>query len=147
VAGLLGSLAVLADSAALAWTQTRLVLDIAAAYGRDPADPERVAEVLVLRRVHGNLDHARAALAAAADDGHPGTSRTFDQGAYDEGAGDGTGRFAVPVMRLGGRAIARLVIGRRAARVVPGASAVLTAVTAARSTQRLAARAVRFYRP
>jgi hypothetical protein len=142
MAGLLGSLAVLADSAALAWTQTRLVLDIATAYGHDPADPERVAEVLTLRRVHRDLDHARAALAAAADDG-----RTADRRTYDEATGDGAGRLAVPVVRLGGRVLARLVIGRRAARVVPGASAVLTAVTAARSTERLAARAVRFYRP
>ena len=41
VAGLAGSLAVLAEPTSLTWTQAKLVLHIATAYGQDPTDPFR----------------------------------------------------------------------------------------------------------
>jgi uncharacterized protein (DUF697 family) len=131
VAGLVGPLAVLADSAALAWTQARMVLDVAAAYGRDPADPERAAEILALQGVHPDLDRARAALAAARESADDGPAAT---------------RLVVPMARMAGRALAWMTVARRVSRLVPGAGAVLTGVAAARSTERLAARATRFYR-
>jgi hypothetical protein len=51
--------------AASAWTQAALVLDIAAAYGQDPTDPRRAADLLVLTRVHPTHEAAADALAAA----------------------------------------------------------------------------------
>ncbi|MEU8618983.1 hypothetical protein [Streptomyces sp. NPDC048623] len=56
-------------------SQARTVLELAALAGRDPADPERAAELLVLQGVYADTDTARAALAAdrapapAPDDG------------------------------------------------------------------------------
>jgi uncharacterized protein (DUF697 family) len=131
VAGLVGSLGVLADSAGLAWLQARLVLDVAAAYGRDPAEPERAAELLTLMRVHPDLGGARAALAAAQAANHDGEGRS---------------RLVAQLARAAGTALLKARIARRTARIVPGAGAALTAVLDARSTERLAARATKFYR-
>ncbi|MFJ3903615.1 hypothetical protein [Streptomyces sp. NPDC090025] len=44
-------------------SQARTVLELAALAGRDPVDPERAAELLVLQGVYGEVDDARAALA------------------------------------------------------------------------------------
>ncbi len=46
VAALSGAFAPATSMVAAAWTQTALVLEVAAAYGVDPSDEERVAEVL-----------------------------------------------------------------------------------------------------
>ncbi|HEV7898638.1 MAG TPA: EcsC family protein, partial [Planosporangium sp.] len=138
VAGLLGPLAVFAGTAALLRTQARLVLDIAAAYGRDPTDRERAAELLVLLRVHPDLAAAREALAAARE-------------AADNGPGAGSNgnqppQVTVPLVRVAGRALVRTAAARQAARIVPGAGAALTAILDGRSTELLAARATEFYR-
>jgi hypothetical protein len=138
VAGLLGPLAVLAETGALLWTQTRLVLDIAAAYGRDPADPERAVELLVLLRVHPDLTSAREAVTAARE-------------AVANGPGAGEDRerspqVTLPLVRLAGRALVRMTTARRAARLVPGAGAAFTAILNGRATEQLAARATKFYR-
>ncbi|WP_259275884.1 hypothetical protein, partial [Micromonospora chalcea] len=60
-----GMFAPVAELAAVLWTQANLVLHLAAAYGRDPAHPDRAAELLVLTLVHPDDGTARAALAAA----------------------------------------------------------------------------------
>ncbi|NED53829.1 hypothetical protein G3I24_23400, partial [Micromonospora aurantiaca] len=60
-----GLFAPVAELAAVLWTQANLVLHLAAAYGRDPAHPDRAAELLVLTLVHPDDGTARAALAAA----------------------------------------------------------------------------------
>jgi hypothetical protein len=138
VAGLLGPLAVLAETGALLWTQTRLVLDIAAAYGRDPADPERAVELLVLLRVHPDLTSAREAVTAARE-----------AAANGPGAGEDRERspqVTLPLVRLAGRALVRMTTARRAARFVPGAGAAFTAILNGRATEQLAARATKFYR-
>ncbi|MFF6772158.1 hypothetical protein ACFY8W_01175 [Streptomyces sp. NPDC012637] len=44
-------------------SQTRSVLELAALEGKDPADPERAAELLVLQGVYEDTDAARVALA------------------------------------------------------------------------------------
>ncbi|MET8505141.1 hypothetical protein ABZV60_10865 [Streptomyces sp. NPDC004787] len=58
-------------------SQARTVLELAALTGRDPGDPERAAEFLVLQGVYADTDAARAALAVLApEDGEdPGESR------------------------------------------------------------------------
>ncbi|MEV7565591.1 hypothetical protein [Streptomyces tanashiensis] len=59
-------------------SQVRTVLEIAATEGRDPADPERAAELLVLQGVYEDTAKARAALDAhsAAPRTPPGRGRT-----------------------------------------------------------------------
>ncbi|CAM5667214.1 hypothetical protein GCM10010222_16860 [Streptomyces tanashiensis] len=59
-------------------SQVRTVLEIAATEGRDPADPERAAELLVLQGVYEDTARARAALDAhsAAPPPRPGPGRT-----------------------------------------------------------------------
>ncbi|MEY9934978.1 hypothetical protein ABH926_009649 [Catenulispora sp. GP43] len=44
--------------------QIKMTLRMAAASGRDPQDPERAAELLVIMGVHGDVTHAAAALKA-----------------------------------------------------------------------------------
>jgi hypothetical protein len=134
VAGLLGPLAVFVETPALLWTQARLVLGVAAAYGRDPADPERAVELLALLGVHPDLSTARQAVAAARA-----------AAANGAGAHDG-GRVSLPLVRVAGRALTRMAIARQATRVMPGAGAALTWVLDGQSTERLAARATKFYR-
>jgi hypothetical protein len=135
VAGLVGPLAVFAETAALLWLQARLVLDIAAVYGRDPADPDRATELLTLLRVHPDATTALQALAAARE-------------IVDDGPGGGSDapRMTVPLIRVAGRAVVRMSTARQAARIVPGAGAALTAILDGRSTELLAARASKLYR-
>ena len=50
------------DIVLLAWIQSRLVFFVAAAYGFDPHDPMRPAELLVLRDLYPDPQTAREAL-------------------------------------------------------------------------------------
>ena len=50
------------DVVLLAWIQSRLVFFVAAAYGFDPHDPMRPAELLVLRDLYPDPQTARQAL-------------------------------------------------------------------------------------
>ena len=50
------------DLVLLAWIQSRLVFFVAAAYGFDPHDPMRPAELLVLRDLYPDPQTARQAL-------------------------------------------------------------------------------------
>ncbi|MGW4893050.1 hypothetical protein ACWEQL_12425 [Kitasatospora sp. NPDC004240] len=47
-------------------TQSRMMLELGALTGRDPTDPDRAAELLVIQGVYPDEERARAALAAAA---------------------------------------------------------------------------------
>jgi hypothetical protein len=125
VAGLVGPLAVLVDTAAALWTDAQLVLGIAAAYGHDPTDRHRAAELLVLLRLHPDLRRARAALEA--------------------GPTDDRSRLVAPLARLAGRGLLRRAAARRASKLVPGGGALFAAIADARDAERLAARAVAFY--
>ncbi|MGX4657809.1 hypothetical protein ACWCHM_29420 [Micromonospora sp. SCSIO 07396] len=135
-AAVAGLFAPLAELAAVLWTQSALVLHVAAAYGRDPADPERAVELLVLTRVHPDADSARAALDAARAADGPG------DGPWPRAA-EAAWRLAAPLAaQAGGWAALRL-----AARLLPGAAVLATAAGDAAATDLLAARAVASYRP
>ena len=60
--GIGGFITVVPDIVLLAWIQSRLVFFIAAAYGFDPRDPMRPAELLVLRDLYPDPETARRAL-------------------------------------------------------------------------------------
>jgi hypothetical protein len=139
ITGLAGALTVLVDVAALAWTQASLVLHVAAAYGRDPADPQRAAELLVLWQVHPSVEAGRLAVDAAHDpQAHPRTN--------PQSPAQPLIRLARPAYRLARTGVLPVSVVQRAARLVPGAGAVVGALADARSVERLAARAVQFYR-
>jgi uncharacterized protein (DUF697 family) len=125
-AGLVGPAGLVVEAAGVAWLQAKLVLHLAAAYGHDPEDRRRAAELLVLQRVHGTVETAEEAVRAA---------ERRDPG-----------RATAPLARMAGAGLLRAAAARLARRFVPGAGMVVGSVTAARSTERLAARAVQYYR-
>ncbi|QDY11221.1 hypothetical protein FJK98_32195 [Micromonospora sp. HM134] len=135
-AAVAGLFAPLAELVAVLWTQSALVLHVAAAYGRDPADPERAVELLVLTRVHPDADSARTALDAARAADGPG------DGPWPRAA-EAAWRLAAPLAaQAGGWAALRL-----AARLLPGAAVLATAAGDVAAADLLAARAVARYRP
>ena len=131
-----GMFAPVAELAAVLWTQANLVLHLAAAYGQDPAHPDRAAELLVLTLVHPDDGTARAALAAAlaADEPADGPWGRVAQAAW---------RLATPVAAQAGGWLGL----RLAARRLPGAAALAAAIGGTATAERVAARAVARYRP
>lgn len=130
LAGLVGTPGHLLDLLGVTWSEARVVLHIAAAYGWDPVDPERAADLLVLRHIHPSREVALAALQAAT------TGRRVPL------AGGLAWRLAqFAALPLGGR------LGRRlASRLVPGAGALLGLAGNTANLDDLAARAQALYR-
>jgi hypothetical protein len=132
--GVGGLLTVVPDVVALAWIQSRLVFFMAAAYGYDPHDPMRPAELLVLRNLYPDPQTARQAL--------DGIGRTVAE-AY---VGDKLerGREQAMLSRL------LLFVGKRTAtraarRLIPGVAIAFNAVANERDTRALADKAMKFY--
>ncbi|GGO07721.1 hypothetical protein GCM10011576_12590 [Micromonospora parathelypteridis] len=135
-AALAGLFAPLAELASVLWTHANLVLHLAAAYGKDPADPARAVELLVLTQVHPDPASARAALAAAEQAGDP------VDGAWPRAA-EAAWRLAAPLTaQASGWVALRLV-----ARLLPGAAVLAAALGDAAAADRLAARTAAAYRP
>jgi hypothetical protein len=124
----------------LAWTQARMVLHIAAAYGHDPAAGERATDLLVLQKVHKVAETARVALGVAA--GRERASRLFAQTA---------GQPLTRVMVKLGVKLAQMAGVRTAkhmvAKIVPGAAIVLGTWVNSAATTDLARRARQRYGP
>lgn len=139
VSGAAGLPGAVVDTGVLAWTQARMVLHVAAAYGLDPAHPDRATDLLVLQRVHTAVEKARLALRVAA--GHERSSELFT------GAGDAS--MSRVMLQLGMR-LARMAgvrsVKRMAAKVVPGAAVVLGTWANSTATTDLARRAGAHYR-
>jgi uncharacterized protein (DUF697 family) len=133
VTGLGGMAGIIPDLVALAWIQSRLVFHVAAAYGFDPADPMRPAELLVLHGIYPDPVTARAALDGI---GRP-VAIAYAQRSF--GAAD-----RALVARLA-RMVGRETTQRVAGRFIPGVASVLNAVTNERDTRALANRAIRLY--
>ncbi|XTZ15827.1 hypothetical protein ACQSSU_31350 [Micromonospora echinospora] len=134
-AAVAGLFAPLAELAAVLWTQSGLVLHLAAAHGRDPVDPERAVELLVLTRVHPDAESARTALAAAraeTGEGEPPWDRVAEA----------AWRLATPLAAQAGGWLAL----RLASRLLPGAAALATAAGNSAAVERLAARTITAYR-
>ena len=114
--GVGGFVTILPDLAALAWIQSRLVFFVAAAYGFDPRDPMRPAELLVLRDLYPDPATARRAL-----DGVGATVAEAYIGSKLEREEALARRLAVMVGRTGVR--------RVAGRLVPGFAIMFNAVS------------------
>ncbi|MFJ2086669.1 hypothetical protein ACIOBK_29345 [Micromonospora chokoriensis] len=135
-AALAGFFAPLAELTSVLWTHANLVLHLAAAYGKDPAHPDRAVELLVLTQVHPDAASAEAALAAAQEAGDP-VEKGWPR------AAEAAWRLAAPLTaQAGGWVALRLV-----ARLLPGAAMLAAALGDAAAADRLAARAVAVYRP
>jgi hypothetical protein len=130
--GVGGIITAIPDLAGLAWIQTRLVFFVAAAYGFDPRDPMRPAELLVLTGLYEDVHEARAAL-----DGL-GTPMAA---AY---IGNKLQREETLALRLA-RMVGKRAVRRVAWRFIPVAAIVFNAVANERDTRALADRAIRFY--
>jgi hypothetical protein len=120
------------DLVALAWIQSRLVFYVAAAYGYDPHDPMRPAELLVLLDFYPDPQTARKAL-----DGIGGTVVQAYVGSKlqrDEA-------LALRLAKMLGVRSARKLAGR----LIPGVAIAFNAIGNERRTRALADRAIRFY--
>jgi hypothetical protein len=139
VSGATGLSGAVLDLGVLAWTQSRMVLHIAAAYGLDPAAGERATDLLVLQRVHKATSNARLALGVAA--GRERASRLF--------AGMGARPLGGAMVKLGLR-LSQMAGVRAAkrlfAKMVPGAAAALGTWVNSAATRDLADRARLRYR-
>jgi EcsC protein family len=122
------------DIVLLAWIQSRLVFFVAAAYGFDPHDRMRPAELLVLRDLYPDPQTARHAL--------DGIGRTVAE-AY-VGTKVERGREQAMLSRL------LMFVGKRTAtraarRLIPGVAILFNAAANERDTRALADRAIKFY--
>jgi hypothetical protein len=132
VTGVGGVITFLPDLVGLVWIQSRLVFFVAAAYGYDPRDPMRPAELLVLTRLYDDVHEARAAL--------DGIGRTMVE-AY---VGSRLQREEALAMRLA-KMVGKRGVRRFAGRLIPVAAVAFNAVANERDTRALADRAIRFY--
>jgi hypothetical protein len=134
--GVGGLVTVLPDLASLLWVQSRLVFYVAAAYGHDPTDPQRPAELLVLRDLYADVAEARAAL--------DGTGRRLAEAMVDKSLRGGRRDAALvtQLLRFAGKRGARAI----AARGIPGFAILFNAVSNERDTRALADRTIAFYR-
>ena len=130
--GVGGFLTMIPDLMALAWIQSRLVFFIAAAYGFDPEDPMRPAELLVLQGLYADPATARQAL--------DGVGKTVVEAAVRSRMNkDET--LVSKLARMVGKRVGKRVAGR----MIPGFAIIFNAVGNERDTRALADRAIRFY--
>ena len=132
--GVGGFYTVLPDIALMLWIQSRMVFYIAAAYGFDPRDRMRPAELLVLWDLFDDPPAARHALDGA---GGPlavsATTRKLEQG--------NEARLTERLMRAGAKHGGRRLGGK----LIPGFAIFANSIGNERSTRALADDAIRFY--
>jgi hypothetical protein len=133
--GIGGFITFVPDLVLLAWIQSRLVFFVAAAYGYDPHDPMRPAELLVLRDLYTDPHTARQAL--------DGMGKTVAE-AYVGGKLEGTRRDEAALGRLL-KFVGKRGVSRAARRLIPGVAIAFNAVANERDTRALADKAIRFY--
>jgi hypothetical protein len=145
VSGSIGLPGAVVDLATLAWTQSRLVLHLAAVYGVDPTHPDRATELLVLQRVHKATEAARLALGVA--QGREGVGSALARASGTAGrrapVGRALGRLSWKLAQMAGmRAVRKL-----AAKAIPFASIIFGAWANSSSVNDLAGRTLAQYRP
>ncbi|MEH0841610.1 EcsC family protein [Micromonospora sp. CPCC 205711] len=139
VSGVAGLPGAVIDVGVLAWTQARLVLHVAAAYGSDPVHPDRATDLLVLQKVHKVAESARLALGVAA--GRERAGALFGRGAQSP-LGKVMLQLGVRLARMAGVRAAKRIF----AKVVPGAAIILGTWANSSATKDLAERARALYR-
>jgi hypothetical protein len=127
-----GFITFIPDLVGLAWIQSRLVFYVAAAYGFDPRDPMRPAELLVLTGLYPDPKTARAAL--------DGMGTTMAE-AYIGSRLQRDEALAARLLKMVGKRGGRRVAGR----LIPFFAIAFNAVANERDTRALADRAIKFY--
>jgi hypothetical protein len=130
--GVGGFITLVPDLVGLAWIQSRLVFFIAAAYGFDPRDPMRPAELLVLNGLYNTPGEARAALdgiGATLVESYVGSKLTRDE------------TLAYKLAKSVGKSSTKKFAGR----LIPGFAIAFNSVANRRDTNALAKRAIAFY--
>jgi hypothetical protein len=130
--GVGGFVTMVPDLVALAWIQARLVFYVAAAYGYDPRDPMRPAELLVLHDFYPDPPTARRALdgiGSTVVEAYVGSRLQRDEA------------LALRLAKMVGVRSARKLAGR----MVPGFAIAFNAIGNERRTRALADKAIRFY--
>jgi hypothetical protein len=135
--GLGGWTTTAADLVALAWIQSRMVFFVAAAYGFDPRDRMRPAELLVLTDVYTDVMAARDALDGAGR--HMALAYAESRMAGRSGRRDN--RLLVSLTAFVGRHAAEHGLGRW----IPFIGAPINAIANELDTRRLADKAILFY--
>jgi hypothetical protein len=125
---------VIPDLAASGWIQSRMVFHIAAAYGFDPTDRMRPAELLVLWQLYDDPVQAREAL----DGAGRSIARSAAQNATSRSDQEA---LLARLARAGANRGARHLAGR----MIPGVAIVFNAVGNERATRELADEAITFY--
>ena len=131
--GVGGIVTIVPDLAAAAWIQSRCAFFVAAAFGYDPRDPMRPAELLVLQELYPDVATARAAL--------DGTGRRVVEQMIDNKLAGHDEALAARLARMVGKS----AVKRVGARLIPGLAIAFNAVGNERDTRALADRAIRFY--
>lgn len=139
VSGAAGLPGAVVDVGVLAWTQARMVLHLAAAYGHDPAHEDRATDLLVLQKVHKVAQTARLALGVAAGRERAGALLSRSGGAP---LGRVMLRLGVKLAQMAGVRAAKRIF----AKVVPGAAIILGTWANSSATKDLAERATALYR-
>ena len=132
--GLGGGFSAAADFVALLWIQSRMVFYVAAAYGYEPRDPMRPAELLTLQGVYPSATEARAAL--------DGVGKRLAQALVERAVYSRSDRsLARRLARYAGKRIAR----RYAGKLIPLIVAPLGAMQNAAATKELGEAALAYY--
>jgi len=131
VTGIGGMVTLIPDLVGLAWIQSRLVFFVAAAYGYDPHDRMRPAELLVIQGLYADVAAARAAL---------------------DGVGSSIAETYIGSKLQRDEALAKKLMvmvsksaGKKVGRLIPGFAIAFNAVSNRRDTNALAKRAIKFY--
>ena len=131
-AGVGGMVTLVPDLIALAWLQARMVFYVAGAYGWDPRDPMRPAELLALTRLYSDPAGARAAL--------DGVGRTVAEH-YVGSKFQRDEALATRMLKMVGKGGAKKVAGK----LIPGFAIAFSAVSNRRDMNELGKRATGFY--
>lgn len=135
VMGIGGVITMLPDMVAAVWIQSRMVFFVAAAYGYDPTDRMRPAELLVLYGLYDDPPAARAALDGAGRRLAEAAAARALAGREDETL---LARLTAMVVKRGAT--------RLAGRAVPGVAIIANAIGNEQGVRELANRAIAFYR-
>ncbi len=123
------------DFVALAWLQCRMVFYVGAAYGFDPHDPMRPAELLFLTGIYPSAMEARESL-----DGVGRSMAAHYVGQKTSGNADDRSLFA-ELARFSGVYFAK----RGAIKMIPFVASPINSFANARATDRLGKTAIRYY--
>ncbi len=129
--GVGGIVTMIPDLVGLAWIQSRLIFFIAAAYGYDPHDPMRPAELLVINGLYPDPAAARKALdgvGLTVAEAYVGSKLVRDEALAR--------KLLVMVSKSGGKKVGRMI---------PGFAIMFNSVANRRDTNVVAKRAIAFY--